>query len=129
MLGEEQWAEGQPTSDEPMVENISGIDGMTSSGRIFMPPILMKDGGGNSESVMTKKAKELLKGKTMQTNEGLKKDGGKEISDEEACDFLNRILARISLLELLLHSTSQRKLLMKILSGAHVEQHISLDSF
>ena len=44
-------------------------------------------------------------------------------------DQLNRIPVRISLLELLMHSTSHRKLLMKILSGAHVEQDISLDKF
>jgi len=37
--------------------------------------------------------------------------------------------ARMSLLELLMHSTSYRKLLMKILSGAHVERDLSLDKF
>ena len=42
---------------------------------------------------------------------------------------LNRMSARISLLELLMHSTAHRRLLMKILSGAHVEQNISLDKF
>jgi len=67
----------------------------------------------------------------------------KEISDEEADKFLkfiqqseykvvdqlNRMSARISLLELLMHSVTHRKLLMKILSGAHVEQDLSLDKF
>jgi len=48
-----------------MVENISGIGGMTRSGRIFMPPNLVKDGAGSGESMNTKKAKELLKGKTI----------------------------------------------------------------
>ena len=42
---------------------------------------------------------------------------------------LNRIPARISLLELLMHSTAYRKLLMKILSEAHVQQNILLDKF
>ena len=135
MWGEEQRVGGQPINGEPLVENISGIDGLRRSGRIFTPPILVKDGAAKSESVNTKKAKELLKGNNIQTDEGLRKDGGKEISDEEACEFLkfiqqseykvvkqlNRMLARISLLELLMHSTSHRKLLMKILSGAHVE--------
>jgi len=141
--GGEQRIEGQPTSGEPVVENISGIGGMTRSGRIFMPPILMKDGASNSESMMTKNAKEFLKKKMIQTDEGLRKDDKKEISNEEASEFLkfiqqseykvveqlNRMPARISLLDLLMHSTSHRKLLMKILSGAHVEQNISLDSF
>ena len=44
-------------------------------------------------------------------------------------DQLNRMPARVSLLELLMHSTSHRKLLMKILSGAHVKQDLSLDKF
>jgi len=44
-------------------------------------------------------------------------------------DQLNRMPARISLLELLMHSTSHQKLLMKILSEAHVEQDISLGKF
>ena len=42
---------------------------------------------------------------------------------------LSHMPARISLLELLMHLTTHRKLLMKILSGAHVEQNISLDKF
>jgi len=37
--------------------------------------------------------------------------------------------ARVSLLELLMHLTSSRKLLMKIFSGAHVEKDMSLDKF
>jgi len=42
---------------------------------------------------------------------------------------LNRMPARVSLLELLMHSTTHRKLLIKILNGAHVEQDLSLDKF
>jgi len=44
-------------------------------------------------------------------------------------DQLNRMPAMILLLELLMHSKTHKKLLMKILSGAHVEQDISLDEF
>jgi len=44
-------------------------------------------------------------------------------------DQLKRMPATVSLLKLLMHSTSHRKLLMKILSGAHVEQDLSLDKF
>ncbi|XP_027922767.1 uncharacterized protein LOC114180664 [Vigna unguiculata] len=141
--GGEQQIEGQPTSGEPVVENISGIGGMTRSGRIFTPPILMKDGTSSSEPMMNKNANEFLKGKMIQTDEELRKDDKKEISNEEASEFLkfiqqseykvveqlNRMPARISLLDLLMHSTSHRKLLMKILNEAHVEKNISLDSF
>ena len=73
VLGEEQWVGGQPISGEPVVKNIPSIGGITRSGRIFTPPNLMKDGVGNSESVNTKKAKELLKGKTIQNDEVSKK--------------------------------------------------------
>ena len=44
-------------------------------------------------------------------------------------DQLNSMPARISLLDLLMHYTSHRKLLMKILNGAHVKRDISLDQF
>ena len=44
-------------------------------------------------------------------------------------DQLNRMPTRISLLDLLMHYTSHRKLLMKILNAAHVEHDISLDQF
>ena len=44
-------------------------------------------------------------------------------------DQLNRMPARVSLLELLMHSNARWKLLMKILNGAHVEQNLSLDKF
>jgi len=68
-------------------------------------------------------------------SEGSERREKREVSDKEACEFLkfiqqseykvvdqlNCILARISLLELLMHSKTHRKLLMKILSGAHVE--------
>ena len=69
VLGEEQRVGGQSISGESVVKNISGIGGITRSGRIFTPPNLVKDGVGNSESVNTKKTKELLKGKTIQTDE------------------------------------------------------------
>ena len=91
VLGEEQRVGGQPISSELVAKNISGIGRIQRSGRIFTPPNLVKDGVSNSESVNTKKAKELLKGKTIQTDEGPRKDDGKEISDEEACEFLKFI--------------------------------------
>ena len=50
-------------------------------------------------------------------------------SEYKVVDQLNRMPAKVSLLELLMHSDSHRKLLMKILSGAYVDQEISLDKF
>jgi len=43
-------------------------------------------------------------------------------SEYKVVDQLNRMPARVSLLELLMHSNARWKLLMKILNGAHVEQ-------
>jgi len=142
VLREGQQTKNQSTDGEPVVENISGIGGMTSSGCIFTPPFLRKDVVGN-EGITTGETKELLKEKDVQTQEGPKKEEKQEISDVEACEFLKfiqqseykvveqlkRMPARISLLELLMHSISHRKMLMKILSKAHVDQNISLDKF
>ncbi|XP_014499251.2 uncharacterized protein LOC106760315 [Vigna radiata var. radiata] len=127
-IDEGQRTESQSFRREPAIENISGIGGMTRSGRIFTPPNLMKEGTSNNEAPAVD---------TPDT------ESKKEISEEEACEFLkfiqqseykvveqlNRMPARISLLELLMHSTSHRKLLMKILSEAHVEQGIFLNKF
>ncbi|XP_017420393.2 uncharacterized protein LOC108330418 [Vigna angularis] len=128
---------------DPTIENISSIGGITRSGRIFTPPELTREGANNNEATMTAKGKECLKGKGVQAEETPDKGERKEISKEEACEFLkfiqqseykvveqlNRMPARISLLELLMHSASHRKLLMKVLSEAHVEQDISLNKF
>jgi len=83
----------------------------------------------------------FLKGKAPQNDQEKEGNEKKEISNEKACEFLrfiqqseykvvdqlNQMPARISLLELLMHSTSHRKLLMKILNRVHVERGISLD--
>jgi len=127
------------------VDNISGIGGMTRSGRLFAPSEL-RNGRSlekTSEGVTIEKAKAFLKGKAMQVDEEPEVKDNKEISDEAAGEFLrfiqqseykvidqlNRMPARVSLLDLLMHSTSHRKLLMKILNGAHVERDISLNQF
>ncbi|XP_017406150.1 uncharacterized protein LOC108319500 [Vigna angularis] len=92
----------------------------------------------DTPSLLTKEDVELSEEKIRPSDKNVK-----EISDEEACEFLKfiqqseykvvdqlkRMQARISLLELLMHSTSHKKLLMKVLGGAHVEQNISLDRF
>jgi len=118
---------------------------MTRSGRLFAHPDLRVETsyGKNREEMAMEKAKSYLKGKTVQADSETKEKGRKDITDEDASEFLkfiqqseykvvdqlNRMPARVSLLELLMHSTAHRKLLMKILSGAHVEQDLSLDKF
>jgi len=115
---------------------------MTRSNRLFTPPELRNE-EGYTNAVTMEKAKTFLKEKAPQIDEEHEGRVKKEISVAEACEFLkfiqqseykvvdqlNRMPARISLLELLMHLTSHQKLLLKILSGAHVEQDISLDKF
>jgi len=131
--------------DKAEIENISGVGGMTRSGRLFTPPDLRgkKSRDEIKEEMVAEKAKSCLKGKAVQVNLESEGKEGKEITDKDACEFvkfiqqreykvvdqLNRMPAKVSLLELLMHSDSHRKLLMKILSRAHVEQDISLDKF
>ncbi|XP_052734034.1 uncharacterized protein LOC108321519 [Vigna angularis] len=143
VVDEGQCIESHFSSQDPVVENISGIGGMTRSGRIFTPPNLTGREVSNNETPMDANTKEHLKGKGVQVEETSDKADKKEISEEEACEFLKfiqqseykvveqlkRMPARISLLELLMHSTSHRKLLMKVLSEAHVEHGISLNKF
>jgi len=95
------------------------------------------------EEVDAEKIKSFLKGKVVQVDSELEQKERKEVTNNDAYEFLkfiqqsdykvvdqlNRMIAKVSLLELLMHSDSHRKLLMKILSGAHVEQDISLDKF
>jgi len=124
---------------------IVGIEGIIRSGRLFTPQNLRNERKYRDEVIMDK-TKTFLKGKAPHANEepkGSKRRGKRAVSNEEACEFfkfiqqseykvvdqLNHMSAQISLLELLMHSETQRKLLMKILSGAYVEQDISLDKF
>jgi len=118
---------------------------MTRSGRLFAHPDLRGETSyeRNREEMAMEKAKSYLKGKVVQVDSEPEERGRRENTDDDASEFLkfiqqseykvvdqlNRMPARVSLLELLMHSTVHRKLLMKILNGAHVEQDLSLDKF
>jgi len=118
---------------------------MTRTGRLFTRPDLRgeKKYEQTIEERTMEKEKAFLKEKVGQDNVESGENNKKEIGDEEACNFLkfiqqseyrvvdqlNRMPAIISLLDLLTHSHSHRKLLMKILSRAHVEKDITLDKF
>ena len=76
----------------PIVENISGLGGITRNGRFFTPPDLRKEGCQRSKvNDGIEKAKEILGEKMIQVQEDYGKDKQKEISDEEACEFLKFI--------------------------------------
>ncbi|KAL5165761.1 hypothetical protein HKD37_18G050836 [Glycine soja] len=130
------------------VTNITGLSGVTRSGSVFAPPDLP-----------VQPADVKGKGKVVEEQDGEaphasnkdipakgppeKKDGKKEVSLEEASEFLriiqqsefkvieqvNKTPARVSLLELLMSSEPHRALLVKVLNEAHVAQDISVEGF
>ncbi|XP_014506315.1 uncharacterized protein LOC106766070 [Vigna radiata var. radiata] len=90
------WRYGTHAVDEaqsvdPVVKNISGIGGMTRSGRFFTPPELARERASDKEMTMAAKAKEFLKGKGAQTEEVPDREEKREVSEEEACEFLKFI--------------------------------------
>jgi len=76
-----------------MIDNISGIGGMTKSGRLFTHPDLRgeKRHEKNREEMAIEKAKSFLKGKTVQADPKPEEKEKKEITNEEACEFLKFI--------------------------------------
>jgi len=132
------------------VTNITGLSGVTCSGHVFAPPDLPTQPAnvkGKAKMVEEQNDKTTLTSGEDIPVKGLpeKRDGcgKKEVSLEEASEFvriiqqskfkvieqLNRTLARVSLLELLMSSESHRTLLVKILNEAHVGQDISIEGF
>ena len=115
-------------SEATNVTNIAGIGSMIRSCRIYSP----------SES-RTEPSKETNGKEVVRSLD----EERKEISDEEACKFLklikqseytmmdqlNRTLAKISLLSLMLNSEPHRKVLLKILNEAYVVHDISDEKF
>ena len=131
------------------VTNISGMSGMTCSGRIFIAPELSvrsKDKGkakadiGERDKADLTLNDEVPVGKITEEGDNFRK---KEISTEEVTEFLriiqqsefkvieqlNKTLVRISLLGLLMNSEPHRVLLVKILNEAHVAKDISVEDF
>jgi len=132
------------------VTNITGLSGITRSGRVFAPPSLP------IQSVNFKGKAKMTEGQNVKVipapnedvptkdfSEGRWGCGKKEVSLEEAGEFLriiqqsefkvieqlNKTPARVSLLEVLMSSEPHRALLVKILNEAHVAQDISVEGF
>ncbi|RDY08348.1 hypothetical protein CR513_07434, partial [Mucuna pruriens] len=102
------------------ITNIVGTGGMTRSGRIFSPDTLR-----NKESSPTKKEKTIEPPKRTVTE----KEAQESLSEYEMLDQLQKTLACISLLSLLINSESHRELLLKIPNEAHVPQDITPAKF
>jgi len=130
------------------VTNITGLSGVTRSGRVFAPPHLAEwPSKGKAPMIQeptdaATPSKEVdppvVKG--VEKKEGLQ---GKAVTLEEAHEFLrliqqsefkvveqlNKTPARISLLELLINSEPHRALLVKVLNEAHIAHDISAEGF
>ncbi|KAL5162352.1 hypothetical protein HKD37_07G019485 [Glycine soja] len=120
------------------VTNITGLSGVTRSDRVFTPPDLPvqpADVKGKGKVVEEQDGEAPHASNKDIPAKGLpqKKDGKKEVSLEEASEFLriiqqsefkvieqlNKTPTRVSLLELLMSSEPHRALLVKVLNEAH----------
>ncbi|KAH1256718.1 hypothetical protein GmHk_03G006815 [Glycine max] len=132
------------------VTNIMRLSGVTRNGHVFAPPdlpIQPMNVKGKAKVVEEQDDKTPLTPNEDIPAKGLpeKRDGygKKEVSLEEASEFLriiqqsefkvieqlNKTLARVSLLELLMSSETHRVLLVKVLNEAHVAQDIFVEGF
>nr|KYP36696.1 hypothetical protein KK1_042162 [Cajanus cajan] len=126
------------------ITNITGVGGMTRSGRVYTPEELrVKDFTRHHEEKENTIINEGVSGVRRRDDKKVVDERKKEVSDEEASEFLkfirqseyklidqlNHTPARVSLLSVLMNSESHRKLLMKILNEAHVSNDITLDTF
>ncbi|KAH1213241.1 hypothetical protein GmHk_14G041237 [Glycine max] len=131
------------------VTNITGLSGVTHSGRMFAPPDLpTQPANVKGKAKMVEEQNDKT---TLTPNEDIpvtnlpeKRDGcgKKEVSLEEAGEFLriiqqsefkvieqlNKTPARVSLLELLMSSEPHRALLVKVLNEAHEDILVSCPS-
>ncbi|KAL5165864.1 hypothetical protein HKD37_18G050932 [Glycine soja] len=130
------------------VTNITGLSGITRSGRVFAPPHSAELPSKGKAPMIQEPADVATPSKEVDppvVKGAEKKEGlqGKAVTLEEAHEFLrliqqrefkvveqlNKTLARISLLELLINSEPHRALLVKVLNEAHVAHDISVEGF
>ena len=76
-----------------MIDNISGIAGMTRSGRVFTPPDLRGEKSRDKirEEMAMEKARSFFKGKVVQVDSEPEEKEKKEVTDEDAYEFLKFI--------------------------------------
>ena len=132
------------------VTNITGLSGVTHSGRIFMTPDLparpvnakgkAKENDGPASNATPASEEDVLAGRFAEKKVEFSR---KEVLAEEASEFLriiqqseykiieqlNKTPARVSILELLMSSEPYWALLIKVLNEAHVAQDISVKDF
>ncbi|XP_022736187.1 uncharacterized protein LOC111289419 [Durio zibethinus] len=118
----------------PDTANITGVGGITRSGRCYTPEALEK---ARKEKAKVGEENENQSG----LDTTLEKEWQKPVSESEAGEFLklikhseysvveqlNKMPARISLLSLLLSSESHRNALLKVLNQAYVSHNASVE--
>nr|XP_027191080.1 uncharacterized protein LOC101494924 [Cicer arietinum] len=130
-LADHQPSDGcEPKGTE--VTNISGIGGMTRSGRVYTPEQLRKKEvngeKGKEDMYHTIKGQEISK-KTVSEEEASEFLEFVKQSEYKVVDQLNQTPSKISVLSLLLNSEAHRRALMKVLNEAHVTRDIAVDQF
>ncbi len=130
------------------VTNITGLSGITRSGRVFASPhpaelpskgkapmvqeptdVATPSKEVDPPVVRGAEKKEEFQGKTVTLEEAQEFLRLIQQSEFKVVEQLNKTPARISLLELLINSEPHRALLMKVLNEAHVAQDISVEGF
>jgi hypothetical protein len=115
-----------------VISNISGIGGMTRSGRCYNPEYTAKQRKGKE-----KMGEEVIEEENMDTNLPVKEPVSQEEveqflkyiknSDYNIVEQLSKTPARISLLSLILHSELHRQAILKVLNESHVSQDTSVE--
>jgi len=145
------FAEGAATEVDSLsakVTNITGLSGVTRNGRVFDPPhstelpskwkapMIQESAGAATPSkevdppvVKGAEKKEGLQGKAVTLEEAPEFLRLIQQSEFKVVEQLNKTLARISLLELLINSEPHCALLVKVLNEAHVAHDISVEGF
>lgn len=123
---------GESSPNSSAVTNISGVSGITRSGRMYAPETLRAETSKAAEDRGRKgkeKESEMAQGKKTTEQEADEFLMIVRQSDYQIVDQLKQTPAKISMLSLLLSSEAHRTALMKVLSDAHVAQDISVCQF
>ncbi|XP_050890917.1 uncharacterized protein LOC127096379 [Lathyrus oleraceus] len=120
----------EPTISAEPIENMTGIGGVTRSGRIFAPMPPMTDNGGlSSQEKGTQMKNAQQRQDSLPTNELDEFVCIIKRSDYTVVDQLDQTLSKTSMLSLLMCSEAHCDALVKFLKASHVLQELSVCQF
>ncbi|KAL2327550.1 hypothetical protein Fmac_020977 [Flemingia macrophylla] len=117
------WRYEVHTSLDEDISNIAEIGGMTRSGRVYSPKDIQDKAPKEKEQKETEEKEEESKDEADELLKFIRQ------SEYSIVDQLNRTLAKITLLSLIMSSEPHRKALLKVLNEAYVSHSISQDKF